>query len=178
MSAKKLSARESAFVDEFLKDFNATAAARRAGYKATTDGAMRVAAYKVLHREHVAAELARRREVVATRNDLTTDRIIRGLLRIAEADVRKVFRADGGLKDLQDLDDDTAAAIAGVESEDIRVGKENIGAVRKVRRFDAVRAWELLGRIAGSFNDTLTVKGDFADRLVRARERARSTSRP
>jgi phage terminase small subunit len=162
-------AREQRFVDEYLIDFNGAHAAIRAGY--AKSGA-KVQASRLLKREAVAAEIRRRRDLLTDRAQVNAEKIIAGLARIAMADIRRLYDAHGNLRPIHELDDETAASIAGVDVEELTAGRKRIGQVRKVRRWDAVRAWEALARIKGLFKDNLTIGGDFVDRLMRARERA------
>lgn len=46
---------------------------------------------------------------------LDQDRVIKEYVRLAFADTRKIFNEDGSIKNITDIDDDTAAAIGGVE---------------------------------------------------------------
>lgn len=168
-----LTEREEAFVREYLVDFNGVAAVRRAGLKASTSNAARTAAYKLLHRPSVQAELARRRNAAAQATGITQERVMQELGRIALSDMRRLYGTNGELKPIHELDDDEAAAIAGIEFEEIRVGQAKLGTLTKVKRWDKTKALEMLCRVFSMFNDSVTLKGDFADRLVRARERSR-----
>lgn len=59
--------------------------------------------------------LQQRRKVVIEKMELTTERTLREIARLAYVDPRKFFHADGTPKHIQELDDDTAAALAGME---------------------------------------------------------------
>lgn len=107
------------FVEEYLLDLNATQAAIRAGYSKATAGA---GGAKLLKKVHIATEINRRRTIRTQKtaeivNALTMD-AARTLLensRIGTFDVRKLYHPDGRMKDIHELDDDTAAAIGGIE---------------------------------------------------------------
>lgn len=79
--------------------------------------------------------------------------IARELARIAFADPRKVLNDEGGMKSLKDLDDDTAAVIAGLDVEEIFSGRgeerEHVGNVRKVKFWNKREALSELAVIAG-----------------------------
>jgi hypothetical protein len=49
------------------------------------------------------------------RNALTADRVLEEYRRLAFADIRTFFDADGNLKPIQDLDDDQTAGLASLE---------------------------------------------------------------
>jgi phage terminase small subunit len=75
------------------------------------------------------------------------------LKRVALSDVRKLFRDDGTMKPPNEWDDDTAAAIASVDVEEIwdgrGEGRKQIGVTKRVKlwsKSDALRmAMELFG---------------------------------
>ena len=62
--------------------------------------------------------------------EITADRVLKEIARPAFLDIRKAFNADGSLKPIHDLDDDTAAAIAGLEVSEIR-GEDGVSTVLK-----------------------------------------------
>ncbi len=109
---RRTSHRETVFVREYLFDLNGTRAAVAAGYSSKTAS---VAASRMLRKVKVQALLKQRMEERQQRLDISADRVLRELARIAFFDPRKLFNHDGSLKDIAELDDDTAAAIAGVE---------------------------------------------------------------
>lgn len=133
-SQQAASARRVAFVEAYIGNGgNATEAAKAAGYSPKT-------AYsqggRLLKRVEVAKAIAERRAELAETHGLTTDRILRECARIAFYDPRKLFKDDGSMKAVHELDDDTAAALASVEVEEITAGETTIGLTRKVKSWD------------------------------------------
>jgi phage terminase small subunit len=51
----------------------------------------------------------------AARLEITAGRVLQKIAKLAFLDPRRFFEDDGSLKRIQDLDDDTAASIAGME---------------------------------------------------------------
>jgi len=100
------------FVDEYLIDLNATRAAVRAGY---TSNNANVVGPRLLQHAGVAAEIAKARAQLAEKMEITRERVLKEVARLAFSDHRKLLNADGSPKLLHELDDDTAAAIAGIE---------------------------------------------------------------
>ncbi|MCG5237585.1 terminase small subunit [Xanthobacter oligotrophicus] len=105
----------------------------------------------------------------AARTSVTAERVLQELARIAFLDIRKAFNADGSMKPLDQLDDDTAAAIAGLEvskelDEDGR--QVVIGRIKKLKLSDKLGALTLLARHLGMLNDKLTLKGDAENPLA------------
>lgn len=124
-----LTPRQGRFVDEYMKSLNATQAAIKAGYSAKTAD---VQGPQLLRKTSVANELAKRQGRLAAKTEITKDRIVAELAKIAFYDVRKavkwgpgdyektmldgtVARSSGVLLiDSDDLDAETAAAISEV----------------------------------------------------------------
>ncbi|WP_310731021.1 terminase small subunit, partial [Burkholderia multivorans] len=110
--AKKLSAKHQRFVDEYLIDLNATKAAERAGYSKRTAGQI---GFELLKKPEIAEAISEAMKAREQRTGITQDRVLRELARIAFFDPRKLFDADGRPLPISELDDDTAAAIAGLD---------------------------------------------------------------
>jgi phage terminase small subunit len=108
----RTSHRETIFVREYLLDLNGTRAAIAAGYSSKTAS---VAASRMLKKVKVQALLKQMMEERRHRLDISAERVLRELARIAFFDPRKLFNHDGSLKNIAELDADTAAAIAGIE---------------------------------------------------------------
>jgi phage terminase small subunit len=162
------------FVDEYLVDLNATQAAIRAGYSAKTAHSQGPRLLDdVGVKELIADAMAKRAE--ATK--ITAERVLQELGRVAFFDPRRLLNADGFPKPINELDDDTAAVLAGMDiSEEFAGSGEErrfVGYTRKVRMADKVAALNLAMRHLGMLTDKLEVKDvtTRADRLRQARER-------
>ncbi len=77
-------------------------------------------------------------------------RVLEEAARIAFSDPRKLFDENGNLKKIKDLDDETAAALAGFDVTTVFGGDEPID-VRKVRFWSKVDALEKLFKHLGLF---------------------------
>lgn len=134
---KGLTPKQARFVEEYLVDLNATKAAERAGYSARTanEQGARLLAKASVAEAIQAAKLARSQRV-----EITQDRVLMELARIAFFDPRKLLNADGTPKPLHELDDDTAAAIAGLdvleEFEGSGQDRVQVGVVKKYKIAD------------------------------------------
>lgn len=104
--------KQEAFVQEYLIDRNATQAAIRAGYSAKTASAI---GDENLRKPEIRTAIDEAMAKVANRAEVTAERIIRERARLAFFDPRKLLDADGNPIPLQNLDDDSAAAIAGLD---------------------------------------------------------------
>ena len=157
----KLTKKQLQFVNEYMIDMNATKAAIRAGYSAKT--ASRIAV-ELLNKTHVsdAVHVALTRR--AHRTEVTADRVISELAKLAFFDPRKLFDADGKPVEIADLDDDTAACVAGLDVQDsfeyIGGKKEFVGYVKKYKLADKKGALELLARHLGLLIERVALKAE------------------
>ena len=110
-----MSPKQELFVREYLKDLNATQAAIRAGY--SPNGAS-VQATRLLANASISAAIAAKQGKVMNKLDISVERILLERARLAFFDPRKLLDNTGRPLALQDLDDDTAAAIAGLKVSD------------------------------------------------------------
>ena len=151
--------KQAAFVDEFLIDGNATQAAIRAGYSPKS---AHVVAHDLLKNPKVAAAIAKKREELDARMkvrldamELTEERVAKEIARLAFFDPRKMFAADGRPLNITELDDDTAACIAGLEVleqyEGVGEDRELVGLVKKYKVSDKNAALEKAAKILGMF---------------------------
>lgn len=103
------------FIDEYLTDFNAARAYRQAGFKAGTPNAAAIGAYKLLQRPHVQKALQVRLAYAKKKLDVTFDRALEEMARLAFADFRKAFDAGGAMLAPDKMDDATAAAVSNID---------------------------------------------------------------
>ncbi len=152
--------RRQRFVDEYLVDLNATQAAIRAGYSVKTS---KMQGSRLLTNDDVQADIADRQAKRAKKVGVTAEEVIAELRKLAFFDVRKFFDAEGRPVALVDLDDNTAAAVVGLEvlEEFDGAGADRIkrGEVKKYKLADKVKSLELLARHLGLLNDQLKVSG-------------------
>lgn len=129
-------------------DLNASQAAIRSGYSVKAAAAVASRLLTVAKVQDAIADATKTRALGA---QVTRDRVIQELARVAFGDPRKIMAwNDGGLflTDSKDLTDDDAAQVA-------EVGEvlSKAGMAMKIKRFDKVKALELLGRHLGMFGD-------------------------
>lgn len=145
MSARKLSPKQAAFVAEYLIDLNATQAAIRAGYSEKT--AYRIGS-ELLQKTSVREAIEKGRAKRTERTEITADRVVTELAKIAFADPRDLMEwGPNGvmLKDSSTLTEEQAASVAEVA--------EGNGGTLRLKKHDKVKALELLGRHIGMFRD-------------------------
>lgn len=139
---KKLSDRDQQFVNEYLVDFNAAKAAKRAGH--TTQKSK---GWQIKRRKAITAAIEKAIAERSKRTQITADRVLREYARIAFADIRSFAKGRQGASDLEAvaaLSDDDAAAVS--EFSGAPDGKG-----LKVKLHDKKRALDALARHLGLF---------------------------
>lgn len=157
-----LTAKQRRFVGEYLIDLSATKAAIRAGYSAKTAHS---AGPRLLEHVGVAKAIDEAMAQRAERTRITADRVLRELARIAFSDIRALFDEKGALRNVADLSDDEAAALAAVEVSEIFEGRgedrEHVGYLKKVKLWDKKGALELAMRHLGLLKERVEHSGEM-----------------
>ena len=134
--------RRKEFVSAYLSNGrNATQAAITAGYAPKSAGAT---GSTLLKHPKIKPMLAQAGERAFGKLEVSADRTLREIARCAYADVRNLYFADGTLKPLSELDDDTAATVASVESVDLPDGG---GRANRVKMWDKLGALREIAKI-------------------------------
>lgn len=139
------------FAKEYLLDLNATQAAIRAGY--SPKSAMH-SGKRNLQRPEINAEIQSEMQRRAHRCDVTADRVIKELARIAFADPSKIMKVNKRqgvhLTPTDELDEDHRRCVS-----ELAEGRQGI----RIKLNDKVRALELLGKHLGMFIDRMEMTG-------------------
>lgn len=166
VASRALTPKQARFVDEYLVDLNATRAAARAGYSDPNIGRQLITKNNV--QEAISAKMAEREK----RTEITQDRVLLEAARLALFDPRKLFNDDGSPKGITELDDDTAAALAGIEvvEQFEGSGKDRVfvGYLKKYRIADKNSALEKLFRHHGLYERDNEQKTDPLTSLLHA----------
>ena len=131
------------FVQEYLVDLNATAAAKRAGYSEKTAYSM---GQRLLKNVEIQAAIQKRRGELQDKLEITQERVIAELAKVAFANGTMYAKVTGGnvvLIETDRLTEDQRAAVSGIKE-----GKFGI----EVSTYDKVKALELLGKYLGAFD--------------------------
>lgn len=141
--------RRKLFVEAYLSNGqNATQAALTVGFSQKTAAQQ---GSRLLKNVKVSQELNKRMTEVLEKVQLTTERTLLEIARLAYCDMRKFYNPNGALKRVIDLDDDTAAALAGFECEVVKSRGEDdsITVTSKVKTWDKNAALEKAIKILG-----------------------------
>lgn len=145
---KALLPKQQWFVLEYLadKERNAYKAAIKAGYKGRSAYTQ---ASRLLDNPKVKAVIAERTAKDVAKLELSAEWVLAELHKMAAFDVRKLYRPDGSLVPISELDDETAASIAGLEVIEQTSGrgkKRTVVLLKKVKLADKGQNLERLGR--------------------------------
>lgn len=155
MAKKKLlSPKQKRFAEEYLIDLNGTQAAIRAGYSPKTANEQ---AAQNLAKLSIQEFIQTRQKELQKKTGITQERVLAEYARIAFSDTRKLFKDDGTLKEIVDLNDDDAACLAGLEVGELqsmapdKKGNKIVSSVKKVKIYDKVKALDSLAEHLGMF---------------------------
>lgn len=154
--------RVSIFIDHYVLTRNATEAAKKAGYSQKTAGSI---GHALLKNIDIRAEVDKRINAASKEMELTRERVLAEYMKIAFMDVRKFYNPDGSLKAIVDLDDDTAAGLAGFDVTQLMGDGENGIQLKKIKLSDKRAALDSIAKFMGWNKDTLTIKGDAENPL-------------
>ena len=160
------------FCDEYLIDLNATRAYKAVYKTCKKDETASVNGSKLLRNTKVQAYIAERMQAREKRTEITQDMVLKELAKIAFLDIRKMYDDKGNLKYIHDIDEDTAGAIASIESVEEFAGygqdREQIGYNKKVKMSDKAKALELIGKHLGMFKETnMNINMNYEEYLKR-----------
>lgn len=103
------------------------------------------------------------------KSDISPKRILEELASLAFLDPRKLFDEQGNLIPIHKLDQESAAAIAGLEHDEIYSGRgeerASIGRTAKIKLIQKTQALELLGKYHKLFSDHMEHSGSIDIRV-------------
>lgn len=126
---------------------NASEAAREAGYSRAT---ARTNTIRMLEHPEVKKILSAHAARLARKYELRADLVVRSIVQELTFDPANLYRPDGSLKDITELDEDTRMALTSVEFESVG-GKDAPTSVRKVKWANRERAREQAMKHLGMF---------------------------
>jgi len=145
-SNSQLTKNQQIFIDEYLKDRNATRAYKVAYPNVKKDASAWVSASRLLSNVKVRAVIDAQLQRLHDRANIQAEDIRRELAKIGFFDIRKMFDGDGVLKRPDQWDDDIAAAVSSVEVVTRNLGGGEVEYIHKIRTWDKKGSLELLGK--------------------------------
>ncbi|MBP7483942.1 MAG: terminase small subunit [Aquabacterium sp.] len=172
-SSKQAAAdRRHAFVEAYITNGgNATQAALTAGFapkSAYSQG------HNLLKHHETIRMLEERRKNLAQKYELTTENVLKSLAQAVHFDPRRLYNADGSLKPVHELDEDTAMALSGFEVIEMGARKDEdapIGVTKKVKWLDKNAARDQAMKHLGLFekdNSQANPLGDVPREALKA----------
>lgn len=145
--ATELKGKQKLFVDEYLIDLNATAAAIRAGYSKKTAAFI---GHENLRKPQIQEAIRQEKDKRAERTEIDQDKVLLEIARLAFSDPRKIF--DGNrLKQVSEIDDNTAAAISSIKVSTRNLGEGEVENVAEIKFWPKTSALEMAGKHIGLF---------------------------
>ena len=157
------------FCDEYLIDLNATRAYKVAYKSCKSDLTARTNGSKLLTNTNIQEYISKKQKEIEQRTEVTQDKVVQELARIAFFNIKDIYSKDGTLKQIKDIDNNTAKAIASVKTlqkagsmkininmqgQDEEIPLEHVEEQTiEFKTNDKVKALELLGKHLGMFND-------------------------
>ncbi len=148
-SLKQLPPKQQRFVLEYLVDLTATQAALRAGSAKNTAEKQ---ASRLLGIVGIQTAISQEQAEVAKKLKITAERVAQEYSVVAFLDFRIFFDKKGNLVPVQELSDDAAAALAGLETVMVGTGDE-VSYIKKIKTYDKLKALGDLGKHLGFFKE-------------------------
>lgn len=155
----KLTPKQQLFVEEYIKDLNATQAYIRAGYKARGRAAENNASRLLGKNAGVAAAIQERMDRRSERTQVQADDVVRQLVRMGLSDPRRLYDADGNLLPPHKLPEDIAMAVQAVDVIRNISPEGEVTETYKYKLSDRVKPLEMIGKHLGK------ALGQWAEKL-------------
>ena len=156
---------------------NATKSAIAVGY---APASAHISGSRLIRDAYISEQISSRANKQYADIDVSAERVIRALGNLAFFDVRKFWNDDGTLRNVTELDADTAQALAGFEVERLFAhfakGKaQETGTTSKIKLVNRLQALEALGRHHKLFTDKVEVSAseDLVQKIMEGRKRMR-----
>lgn len=172
------------FCREYVVHHNGAKAAAAAGF---AKHSARVRASILLRRPEVAARVRELELNLLSKADITAERVMLELGRVAFSDPRKLVDATGRVRPIHELDDDAAASLAAFEVDavttTVKGGKKSTTVhTAKVRRYEKTPALGILAQhfklIGTNIDETVSAALAVAERLAQAKARLKRMRPP
>jgi phage terminase small subunit len=161
--AGKFTAKQRAFVAEYIATNDAEAAALKAGYSPKNP---RYIAYDLLHKSHITEAIKAHEEEALRKAGISRVRALLELSRLVYANPRQLYREDNTLKEPSEWDDDVAATIASVEVfeefEGVGKNRRQIGKTKKVKQWNKSENLKTLLQHLGLLKDIKEISGGLS----------------
>ena len=157
---RKLTLKQEKFCREYIKNGGNASDAYRAAYntdRLKTESVNRLA-FDLLHNIKIASRIEALRKAAQKRNDISLDRVLKEIAAVAFVDPSDIFQADGTLKPLDDMDEKSRRAIAGIKRKEVTGDTSEVTIEAKL--LDKLSALEKLMKHLGGYERDNKQKAD------------------
>lgn len=127
-----------------------------------TDKTIDEAACKLSNNPKIVTRLKELTDELKNRNIITIERVMQEYAKLGFFDPRNLFRPDGSPKEITELDDETAAALAGLDVQEVYEGygedRKFVGYTKKYKLTDKKAALDSIAKCLGMFVDRVESK--------------------
>lgn len=170
----ELNDRQIKFCEEYVScAFNATEAAINAGYSKKT---ARSIASELLTKPNISAKISQLLDHKNKTIELTKERVLEEIAKIAFSDIKNAFNEDGTLKPIHMMDKGTSSIISSIEVEDHHIERYNgangrkrllASTTKKIRNWDKTKALEMLAKHYKIYSDAPKTTINFGKKKVK-----------
>lgn len=154
-----LTEKQKRFVQEYLKDLNATKAAIRSGYSERTASAV---GYENLRKPQIEKALAEAMQQRCERTKIDADYVLKRLVEIDQMDIADILAEDGSLLPVTAWPKVWRTTLSGMDVQTLG-SRADLNILKKVKWPDKVKNLELLGKhvTVQAFNEKSSVSGEI-----------------
>lgn len=163
----KLTDQQRKFIDTYIADpdMNATRCYLAIYPNTKKEETAAVCASQLLRKPKVKEYLDKKRAALAKKFNISQERVLEEYAKLAFYNVQDMFDDEGRLENISTLDRDVAAAITGIDVQDVYEynGDEKvyIGYVKKIKLSDKKGALDSVARHLGMFVDKVELSGEI-----------------
>jgi len=136
------------FADKYFECLNATQSAIYAGF---AEDSAKQEGWRLLQRDDIQEYLNKLRAELDDKTGINQQKVLREIARLAFADIRNYYDGNNNLRPIEDLDDDAAAALASIKSDEIYAGEVTIGHSKEIKLYNKLDGLEKLARHLGLY---------------------------
>jgi phage terminase small subunit len=157
MPAKGLTPKQRRFVAEYQVDQNLTKAAQRAGYSKRTAYSQ---GQRLLKHVEISAAIAKQADKRLDKAELTAERILEEIRRVALSSAVEFYDKDGNPKPLSDLTPEQGACLQSIETlkRNVSAGDGETETVYRIKLHDKMKALEMAAKHFALLTDVVQVK--------------------
>jgi len=148
------------FCEEYSVDRNGTRAYLAAYRNVKKEKTAAASANRLLGNDNIRDYIRELLDAISKRTAITADRVLLEYGKLAFVNPKSFFNDDGTPRNISELDDDTAAAIAGLE---VKVLKDkygySVGSLYKIKITDKKGSLDSIGKHLGMFTNRMELSG-------------------